>query len=133
MAADTVPVVLEPDHFSGGDHLWRTGRIGDPREIGLLQMFRNLVDELNERIQSGRATIANGGTSVAVTLPNAMPDTDYDVVFSGVENPTNTPGAHFVTNIATTGFTLEIENDPGASNYDVAWIARSRTRIHTKG
>ena len=142
MAADTVDVALRPDHFSGGDHLWRTGRIGDPRELGLLQMFRNLVDELDERIQSGQAAIAVGAATAAVTFANVMPDTNYDVMLTYAETPIGALAAGadaaqlFSTTKTTAGFTVNYA--PAASvvagtTLLVDWFARSRTRVHTKG
>jgi len=84
-------------------------------------LTRSLGDVNNEA--SGTATILSGGTSIAVTHGLSQTPAAGDVIVTALENPTNTPGAIWVDTYTSTQFTINCENDPGASNLDVAWQA----------
>ena len=55
--------------------------------------------------------------------------TQYDPHFEDIvfEDPTNTPGAIWVSAIGATTFAVNCENDPGASNLDFSWAIRRTT------
>lgn len=75
----------------------------------------------------GTGSIANGATSAWVThaLNYTPVPGEMTVIFT--ENPTNTPGATFITNTNSTHFLVNVENDPGASNLDFSWAVRRVT------
>lgn len=73
---------------------------------------------------SGSGSIVSASTSDIIThgcdyTPNAG-----DITITLTENPTNTPGAIWVDTITATEFTVNCENDPGASNLDFRWAVR---------
>jgi len=96
-------------------------------------VLRNFVDEMSIRTQHGTSAIANAATSKAVTFPAAMPDASYVVMMQITNAVTNTPGDIWVSNKTTTGFTANVNTDPGASGLSFAWLARHNTRLNTKG
>lgn len=73
---------------------------------------------------SGTATVANGTTSIAVTHGLAYTPTAAEITINYTENPTNPVGMTFITSITSTQFTVNVENDPGASNLDFSWAVR---------
>jgi hypothetical protein len=75
---------------------------------------------------SGTATILNTATSIAVTHGLSVTPAAGECWFLGAENPSNTPGAHWIDTYTATQFTANVENDPGASNYDIVWFCDVR-------
>lgn len=72
---------------------------------------------------AGSSAIPNAATSVVVSHGlSKTPDRGHITVTLG-ENPTNTPGAVWVDTITSTQFTVNCENDPGASGLDFGWRA----------
>jgi hypothetical protein len=69
----------------------------------------------------GSTSILSGTTSIAVTHGLSETPNARDITFVGVNNPTNTPGHLWVTAIGSTQFTINCENDPGASNLNLRW------------
>jgi hypothetical protein len=72
---------------------------------------------------SGTATIPSGAADVSVVFgstPSFTP-TVADVTLTLLNNPTNSVGEVFATNMTTTGFDIECRNDPGAGGLAVAW------------
>lgn len=75
---------------------------------------------------TGTGTIASGTTSLAVThLLGAAPLAE-NITIGFTESPTNDPGNWWISNITSTQFTLNVRNDPGASNLDFTWRAVNR-------
>ena len=72
---------------------------------------------------SGTGTIGNGTTSVAITHGLSVTPAINDISVTLAEDPTNTPGAIWVDTIGAAQFTVNCENDPGASNLDFGWRA----------
>ena len=77
---------------------------------------------------SGTGTLPNAGppSSVVITHGLEMTPLAEDITITLTENPTNTPGAVWVDTITATTFTVNCENDPGASNLDFSWTANIR-------
>ena len=73
---------------------------------------------------SGTGTINSGATSAAITHGLSYTPVRADITVTLGENPTNTPGAIWVDTITSTQFTVNCENDPGASNLDFSWAVR---------
>ena len=100
-------------------------------------VLRNFVDELSIRTQHGAVTAANGiqaaAVSVAITFPTAMPSTDYEVIITGNNVPSNDVNEIWVDTKTTTGFTVNVEDAPGANKFGFAWLARHNGRLNTKG
>ena len=73
---------------------------------------------------SGSDSIANGTTQTTIAHGlSVAPDAgSINIVFT--EDPTNTPGATYITNIDGTNFVVKVENDPGASGLDFSWYVR---------
>jgi parallel beta-helix repeat protein len=72
---------------------------------------------------SGTGTIANGATTATITHGLSVTPTLDDISITLGENPTNTPGAIFVTALGATTFVVNCENDPGSSGLDFSWRA----------
>ena len=73
---------------------------------------------------SGVATILSGATAIVVTHGCSFTPALKDITVMLGEDPTNTPGAIWISAIGATTFNINCENDPGASNLDVAWVIR---------
>lgn len=72
---------------------------------------------------SGSSSIPNSATSVDVTHGLGITPNAEHITIIGKENPTNTVGTIWVDTIGATTFKVNVENDPGASNWDFAWKA----------
>lgn len=70
---------------------------------------------------SGTATITSGSTSVTVSHGLDVTPSAGDCSFVGAENPTNDVGTTWIDTYTSTEMNLNVENDPGASNFDVSW------------
>jgi len=70
---------------------------------------------------SGSDTIANGTTSKVVAHGLLVTPSAEHFSIIGKENPTNDVGTIWVDTIGATNFTVNVENDPGASNWDFGW------------
>ena len=73
---------------------------------------------------SGYNTIANGTTSVVVTHGLDYTPLAEQITIIGKENPTNSVGTIWVDTIGAASFTVNVENDPGASDWDFGWAVR---------
>jgi hypothetical protein len=73
---------------------------------------------------AGTGSIANGTTTDVITHGCDYTPAVADITVTLGENPTNTPGAIWVDTITATQFTVNCENDPGASNLDFSWSVR---------
>jgi hypothetical protein len=72
---------------------------------------------------SGTGTINSGATSAVITHGLAVTPVAKDIVIGFGENPTNDPGNFWVSTLTSTQFTVNVRNDPGASNLDFTWQA----------
>jgi len=75
---------------------------------------------------TGTGSIASGTTADIITHGLGYTPLAGDITITLTENPDNTPGAIWVDTIGATTFTVNCENNPGASNLDFAWSARRR-------
>lgn len=73
---------------------------------------------------SGTGSITSGTTSDVIAHGCAYTPAAADITITLTENPTNTPGAIWVDTIGAANFTVNCENDPGASNLDFSWSVR---------
>jgi hypothetical protein len=83
----------------------------------------NIVrDNIGHRTESlGTSTIPSAATRTTVTHGLAVTPAAGDCTFVGAEDPTNSVGSMWIDTYTSTQMNLNVENDPGASNYDVAW------------
>jgi hypothetical protein len=70
---------------------------------------------------SGNSTITNGTTSIVVTHGLSVTPTLHNVRIVGLEDPTNSTGNIWASAATASNFTVNVENDPGASNWDFGW------------
>ena len=91
--------------YSGNGNILQTGVITD-------SISRNFY---------GTGSILNGTTSIVITHNQGFAYPLGCILITLGENPTNTPGAIWVDTITTNAFTVNCENDPGASNLDFGW------------
>jgi hypothetical protein len=98
---------------------------GTPTVANMLSVattkVRNNIGWVTEN--SGTGTIANGATTATITHGLSVTPTLDDISITLGENPTNTPGAIFVTDLGATTFVVNCENDPGSSGLDFSWRA----------
>jgi hypothetical protein len=86
---------------------------------------------LPQHIQ-GSSSVASGTTSIAVTHDLGVAPAAEAITITGKEDPTNSTGTHWVDTITATQFTFNVENDPGASNFDFGWsVKRAETALNT--
>lgn len=71
---------------------------------------------------SGTGSITSGSTSDVITHGLDITPSAKNIIITLTENPTNTPGAIWVDTITSTQFTVNCENNPGASNLDFGWM-----------
>lgn len=69
----------------------------------------------------GSDSIANGTTSKVVAHGLDVTPVAEDFTIIGKENPTNDVGTIWVDTIGAANFTVNVEADPGASNWDFGW------------
>ena len=70
---------------------------------------------------SGTAIITSGSTSVVVAHGlDVTPNVGHFSII-GAEDPTNTIGAIWVDTVGAANFTVNVENDPGASHWTFGW------------
>ena len=91
-------------------------------DAGVNNKFRDVYGFITSN--SGTATILTANTSIVVAHGCAYTPTAADITITPTENPTNTPGLLWVDTIGAANFTINCENDPGASNLDVSWSVR---------
>ena len=68
-----------------------------------------------------------------VTFPTAMPSTDYEVVITSNNLTTSDVNEIWVDTKTTTGFAVNVEDEPGANGLGFTWLARHNGRLNTKG
>jgi len=99
-------------------------RISDAQTAAISTTGANTIVRNNSGFvteASGTSTITSGNTSIAITHGLAVTPAAGDCTFVGAENPTNTVGTSWIDTYTSTQMTLNVENDPGASNFDVNW------------
>ena len=94
--------------------------------------IRNLSSQNNSNVKrnhgyltenSGTGSIANGATTAVITHGLAYTPVAADITITPTEQPTNNPGAIWISTITSTQFTVNSLN-PGASNLDFSWAVR---------
>ena len=85
------------------------------------EVYDNKGSEGVTNSNSGTGSITSGGTTDVITHGLNITPALADIHITLGENPTNTPGAVWVDTIGATTFTVNCENDPGASNLDFSW------------
>jgi hypothetical protein len=70
---------------------------------------------------SGTSTIPSAATSTTVTHGLAVTPAAGNCTFVGAENPTNDVGTTWIDTYTSTQMNLNVQNDPGASDFDVNW------------
>jgi len=75
---------------------------------------------------SGSDTIANGTTSKVVAHGLSVTPSAEHFTIIGKENPTADVGTIWVDTIGAANFTVNVENDPGASDWDFGWKVDTR-------
>ena len=83
--------------------------------------FRGVGGYVTEN--SGTGSIASGTTADVITHGLDVTPTIADISITLAEDPTASPGAIWVDTIGAANFTVNCENDPGASNLDFGWRA----------
>ena len=73
---------------------------------------------------SGNPSIASGSTSVTVTHGLSVTPLGRDIMVMAFSNPTNAIGSLWVSNITSTQFNINCENDPGAGGVSLVWNYR---------
>lgn len=81
--------------------------------------FRDCEDYVTEA--SGNTSITSGSTSVVISHGCSRTPALEDIIITGGENPTNDVGTIWVDTITSTQFTVNVENDPGASAFSFGW------------
>ncbi len=76
---------------------------------------------MENRVNSGTATITSGNTAITVTHGAGYTPTAQDLVITPTNNPTNAPGNFWVDTIGGTTFAINVRSDPGASGAIFAW------------
>ena len=71
----------------------------------------------------GTGSVTNGGTTDVIAHGLDVTPAAEDITITGKENPTNDVGTIWVDTIGAANFTVNVENDPGASNWDFGWKA----------
>lgn len=93
-----------------------TANINDAGTGTRINGNRGFVTEI-----SGTGSVASGATSATVTHGLDITPTAEQITVIGKENPTNDVGNIWVDTITSTQFTVNVRNDPGASNWDFGW------------
>jgi hypothetical protein len=70
---------------------------------------------------SGTSTILSGSTTSIILHGLGLTPLPQHFTVVGLENPTNSVGTIWVSNVGGTTAQINVENDPGASNWDFAW------------
>lgn len=76
---------------------------------------------------SGYDSIASGTTSLTLEHGLDIEPDEQDFSVIGKEDPTNSIGTIWISGLNSTHFTVNVENDPGASNWNFGWNVRVDT------
>lgn len=117
------PFTVEATRLSGdyvriiGGNL--NGNVVSTATIFKTHFTRGYVSENN-----GTDSIVSGTTAKIVTHGLSYTPSAAEIGITPTNNPTNTPGLISITNITSTQFTVNCENDPGASGLNFSWGVR---------
>lgn len=107
------------DDNSIQDNIFSGNTIAQMLYIGSNNIVRDNIGFTTEN--SGTDTVASGTTSKVVTHGlDITPDLNK-LKIVGLEDPTSSVGTIWCSNATSTQFTVNVENDPGASNWDFGW------------
>jgi len=99
--------------------------------IGEATKFANILNSTQidgyEGVRRGTGTITSPATAATITHGMGFTPVAGDITVTLTEDPSNTPGAIWVSAIGATTFVVNCENDPGASNLDFSWAIRRTT------
>jgi hypothetical protein len=70
---------------------------------------------------TGSGSITSGGTTDVIVHGLSETPIASNIHITLTENPTNSPGAIWIDTIGASNFTVNCENDPGASDLDFSW------------
>ncbi|MBI3937147.1 MAG: right-handed parallel beta-helix repeat-containing protein [Betaproteobacteria bacterium] len=110
--ANTASNIVEGNRFQGNV----SGQINNSAGASFIRANSGFVTE-----NSGTGTINSGATSATVSHGLDVTPTAKAIVVNFTENPTNDPGNFWISAITSTQFTVNVRNDPGASNLDFTW------------
>ena len=85
----------------------------------IIRNNRGWITEAN-----GNPSITSGNTSVVVTHGLSVTPTAKDIMVMAYSNPDNNIGSLWVSTITSTQFTINCENNPGASGVSLVWNHR---------
>jgi parallel beta-helix repeat protein len=89
------------------------------QKVAASTVVRNNIGHTTE--SSATSTIASAATSTTVTHGLSVTPAAGDCSFVGAEDPDNSVGSMWIDTYTSTQMNLNVENDPGASNFDVSW------------
>jgi hypothetical protein len=112
------------DNFSIVGNLFNLngqGSISSAATVSKTRIIRDNVGYATANAADG--TITSGNTSVVIT--HALDETPAaeNIYIIGKEDPDNSVGTIWIDTITSTQFTVNVENDPGASNWTFGWQA----------
>jgi parallel beta-helix repeat protein len=108
--------IVEGNHLEGnGTNAYSTGGAGTITGT-IVRGNRGYITEA-----SGTSTIASAATSTTITHGLSVTPAAGDCSFVGAEDPDNSVGSMWIDTYTSTQMALNVENDPGASNFDVNW------------
>lgn len=93
-----------------------TAQISDSGTGNVIRNNSGFVTE-----NSGSSSVDNGQTTKVVAHGLDVTPSAEDFTIIGKENPDNDVGTIWVDTIGAANFTVNVENDPGASNWDFGW------------
>lgn len=104
----------------GGDMTGNTS--GAFNNLRAADVVRAVIGYTNAN--AGTGSILNTTTTDVIAHGCDYTPALADITITLGENPDNTPGAIWVDTIGAANFTVNCENDPGASNLDFSWAVR---------
>jgi len=112
LAATDISNIIKDNNLEGNS-------AGTIRDSGTTTIIKNNNGYITEN--SGTGSITSGVTTDVIAHGLSYTPSAGEITITLTENPTNTPGAIWVDTIGAANFTVNCENDPGASNLDFSW------------
>lgn len=81
----------------------------------------DLFDGVHSALAFKAPCLVSSDTNITLSGLQTVGGTAARTRVTARENPTNNVGLIWVDNFTTTQFTINVENDPGASGLDVSW------------